>query len=84
MKCQQNLRNYHSFEALSIDFEKHLTVMVAENGVSKTAIVDAIAVALARRNFATANRHHPQSYGRLPIGESPYGLAWKCGGSRVE
>jgi len=40
------LSNYRCFESLSIDFEDQLTVLVAENGVGKTAILDAIAVAL--------------------------------------
>jgi predicted ATP-binding protein involved in virulence len=40
------LSNYRCFESLSIDFEDKLTVLVAENGVGKTAILDAIAVAL--------------------------------------
>ncbi len=40
------LKNYRCFETLTIDFEEQLTVLVAENGVGKTAILDAIAVAL--------------------------------------
>ncbi|MDO9047197.1 MAG: ATP-binding protein [Methylobacter sp.] len=41
-----SLKNYRCFEAFTIDFEEQLTVLVAENGVGKTAILDAIAVAL--------------------------------------
>ena len=41
--CLQNYRCYDNFE---IDFNKELTVIVAENGKGKTAILDAVAVAL--------------------------------------
>lgn len=41
--CLQNYRCYDDFE---IDFNRELTVIVAENGKGKTAILDAIAVAL--------------------------------------
>lgn len=41
-----SLKNYRCFNEVTIDFEDHLTVIVAENGVGKTAILDAIAVAL--------------------------------------
>ncbi len=41
--CLQNYRCYDKFE---IDFNKELTVIVAENGKGKTAILDAVAVAL--------------------------------------
>lgn len=41
--CLQNYRCYADFE---IDFNRELTVIVAENGKGKTAILDAIAVAL--------------------------------------
>ena len=40
------ISNFRCFESLSIDFDEQLTVLVAENGVGKTAILDAIAVAL--------------------------------------
>lgn len=41
------LSNFRCFESLSIDFDDNLTVLVAENGAGKTAILDAIAVALS-------------------------------------
>lgn len=41
-----HLRNYRRFEDLSIDFHQNLTVLVAENGGGKTAVLDAIAVAI--------------------------------------
>lgn len=40
------LKNYRCFEQLDIDFHKNLTVLVAKNGVGKTAVLDAIAIAL--------------------------------------
>ena len=40
------ISNFRCFESLSIDLDEQLTVLVAENGVGKTAILDAIAVAL--------------------------------------
>lgn len=42
---QLELKNFRCFEHLTIDFNPQLTVLVAENGVGKTAILDAIAVA---------------------------------------
>lgn len=41
------LKNFRAFEALNIDFHKNLTVIVAKNGVGKTSILDAIAIALS-------------------------------------
>lgn len=40
-----SLRDYRCFEAIDIEFDKQLTVLVASNGVGKTSILDAIAVA---------------------------------------
>ncbi|MBU3700294.1 MAG: ATP-binding protein [Candidatus Kapabacteria bacterium] len=40
------VRNYRCFERLEIAFHPQLTVLVAENGAGKTAILDAVAVAL--------------------------------------
>jgi predicted ATP-binding protein involved in virulence len=40
------LQNYRRFHALAIDFHENLTVVVARNGCGKTAVLDAIAVAL--------------------------------------
>lgn len=40
------LSNYRCFQRLSIDFHDELTVIVARNGCGKTAILDALAVAL--------------------------------------
>ena len=40
------ISNFRCFDSLSIDLDEQLTVLVAENGVGKTAILDAIAVAL--------------------------------------
>jgi Predicted ATP-binding protein involved in virulence len=40
------ITNFRCFESLALDLDEQLTVLVAENGVGKTAILDAIAVAL--------------------------------------
>lgn len=40
------LKNYRCYDEFEMDFNKELTVIVAENGKGKTAILDAIAVAL--------------------------------------
>jgi predicted ATP-binding protein involved in virulence len=41
------LENYRCFEKFSIDFDEKLTVIVAENGVGKSSVLDALAVALS-------------------------------------
>lgn len=41
-----NLKNYRCFSFVAIDFHPQLTVLVAPNGCGKTAILDAVAVAL--------------------------------------
>ena len=40
------LRNFRCFPEISIDFHEQLTVIVANNGQGKTAILDAVAIAL--------------------------------------
>lgn len=40
------LRNFRCFDSLEIDFHPQLTVLVANNGRGKTAVLDAIATAL--------------------------------------
>lgn len=40
-----SLKGYRCFDALDIDFDERLTVLVASNGAGKTSILDAIAVA---------------------------------------
>jgi predicted ATP-binding protein involved in virulence len=40
------VRNYRRFAHLAVDFHPELTVVVAKNGCGKTAVLDAIAVAL--------------------------------------
>jgi predicted ATP-binding protein involved in virulence len=41
------IKNFRCFESLSMDLDEQLTVLVAENGVGKTAILDAITVAIS-------------------------------------
>lgn len=45
---QMHLYNFRCFSELSIDFDDKLTVIVAENGAGKTAILDAIALGFGR------------------------------------
>ena len=40
------LENFRCYDKFEIDFDKDLTVIVAENGQGKTAILDAVAIAL--------------------------------------
>jgi len=42
------LKNYRSFEEFNITFDDNLTVIVAENGVGKSSVLDAISVALGQ------------------------------------
>lgn len=53
------LKNFRCYETLEIDFEPQLTVIVGENGKGKTAIFDALAIALEPylRCFRIAGRH---------------------------
>ena len=53
------LKNFRCYETLEIDFEPQLTVIVGENGKGKTAIFDALAIALEPdlRCFHIAGRH---------------------------
>lgn len=49
MKLERlHLRNFRCFEDLTIDFGKRLTVIIAENGAGKTAVLDAIAIGFGR------------------------------------
>lgn len=41
------IKNFRCFESLSIDLDEQLTVLVAENGAGKTAILDAVVIALS-------------------------------------
>lgn len=40
------LENFRCYDKFEIDFDKDLTVIVAENGQGKTAILDAVAIAM--------------------------------------
>ena len=42
------LQNFRCFESLEIEFDPRLTVIVAENGIGKTTILDAIATGFVR------------------------------------
>ena len=51
------LKNFRCYDELDIDFEPRLTVIVGENGKGKTAIFDALAIALEPylRSFVPAS-----------------------------
>ncbi|MGR8932908.1 MAG: AAA family ATPase, partial [Gammaproteobacteria bacterium] len=40
------LTNFRCFESLTVDFHPQLTVLVADNGMGKTAVLEAIAIGL--------------------------------------
>ncbi|WP_413205538.1 AAA family ATPase [Rhodospirillum sp. A1_3_36] len=41
-----SISNYRCFDSLEIDFDRHLTVLVAPNGQGKTTVLDALRVAV--------------------------------------
>lgn len=43
-----HLRNFRCFDNLTVEFDSKLTVIIAENGAGKTAILDAIAIGFGR------------------------------------
>ena len=55
------LLNFRCFEELNINFNDHLSVFVAPNGCGKTAILDAVAIAL--RLFTDTIEERPTSKG---------------------
>jgi predicted ATP-binding protein involved in virulence len=63
------LKNFRCYDALDIDFDPKLTVIVGENGKGKTAIFDALAIALEPylRSFGTCGRQlSPKDVRRVP------------------
>lgn len=49
MKLERiHLHNFRCFDNLTVDFGKRLTVIIAENGAGKTALLDAIAIGFGR------------------------------------
>lgn len=49
MKLERlHIKNFRCFDELSIEFDDRLTVIIAENGAGKTAILDAIAIGFGR------------------------------------
>ncbi|MDD3353126.1 AAA family ATPase [Zoogloea sp.] len=49
MKLERlHLKNFRCFDDLTLEFGKRLTVIIAENGAGKTALLDAIAIGFGR------------------------------------
>lgn len=49
MKLERlHLKNFRCFDDLTLEFGKRLTVIIAENGAGKTAVLDAIAIGFGR------------------------------------
>ena len=42
-----SITNYRCFGKVDIDFDEHTTLIVGKNGAGKTAILDAVAVAVS-------------------------------------
>ena len=64
------LKNFRCYDELDIDFEPQLTVIVGENGKGKTAIFDALAIALEPylRSFGLTGRElQAKDVRRVPI-----------------
>lgn len=64
------LNNFRCYDTLDIDFDPRLTVIVGENGKGKTAIFDALAIALEPylRSFDTCGSQiSPKDVRRVPI-----------------
>ena len=67
------LTNFRCYDTLDIDFEPKLTVIVGENGKGKTAIFDALAIALEPylRCFNVPGRHiSVKDVRRVPVYKS--------------
>lgn len=85
MKIERlHLKNFRCFDELSIDFGKRLTVIIAENGAGKTAILDAIAIGFGRyltKLPGVAGRSTKETDLRVSAGErrEPFMmLAWEA------
>lgn len=85
MKIERlHLKNFRCFDELSIDFGNRLTVIIAENGAGKTAILDAIAIGFGRyltKLPGVAGRSTKETDLRVSAGErrEPFMmLAWEA------
>lgn len=69
------LTNYRGFESCKIDLDPSLTVLVAENGCGKTAILDAIAIALGLfvDTVTATTQHHGFDRTDVRIARDPAG-----------
>jgi predicted ATP-binding protein involved in virulence len=62
-----SLRNFRCFAECTVDLHPELTVLVAENGQGKTAILDAISIALGLFVDAVAGTHQSPGFARSDI-----------------
>lgn len=62
-----HLRNFRCFAECTIDLHEDLTVFVAENGCGKTALLDAIGIALGVFVDAIAGTHQSPGFDRTDV-----------------
>jgi predicted ATP-binding protein involved in virulence len=62
-----HLKNFRCFDAYELAFHEALTVLVAENGQGKTAVLDATAIALGPLVDSLADTHQYQGFDRTDI-----------------
>lgn len=61
------LSNFRCFSQCEIDFDENLTVLVAENGQGKTAILDAVRIAIGAFVNAITGTYQSQGFGRTDV-----------------
>lgn len=88
MKLEQlHLVNFRCFENLTMDFGKRLTVIIAENGAGKTALLDAIAIGFGRyltKVPGISGRTIKDTDLRISTGERPAPFAMLAWETRTE
>jgi predicted ATP-binding protein involved in virulence len=62
-----SLKNFRCFTQCEIDFDENLTVLVAENGQGKTAILDAVGIAIGTLVNAITGTYQSRGFGRADI-----------------
>jgi predicted ATP-binding protein involved in virulence len=62
-----SLNNFRCFSKCEVEFENDLTVLVAENGQGKTAVLDAVAIAAGTFVNAITGTYQSPGFGRTDI-----------------